>query len=93
MPETLPPEIRDTLQAIAGHLGRIDGRLSAVEASVASLGKDVVALGKEVAEVKGKVSQMPTAFQLFLGVFAIMAASMGGISLILANAGRITGHG
>src|SRR5678815_4194661 len=42
----------------------LDARVKALEARTSEIGVDVRAVIKDVAEIKGKISQMPTAFQM-----------------------------
>jgi hypothetical protein len=61
----------------------LDARVKALEARTSEIGVDVRALIKEAAEIKGKISQMPTTFQMqawFVGV------SMGLVALVFAVA-------
>jgi hypothetical protein len=61
----------------------LESRVKALEARTSEIGADVKALMKDVAEVKGKISQMPTTFQMqawFVGV------SMGLVALVFAVA-------
>jgi hypothetical protein len=61
----------------------LDARVKALEARTSEIGVDVRAVIKDVAEIKGKISQMPTAFQMqawFVGV------SLGLVALVFAVA-------
>jgi hypothetical protein len=61
----------------------LDARVKALEARASEIGVDVRAVIKDVAEIKGKISQMPTTFQMqawFLGV------SLGLVALVFAVA-------
>ena len=60
-----------------------DARVKALEARTSEIGVDVRAVIKDVAEIKGKISQMPTTFQMqawFVGV------SLGLVALVFAVA-------
>lgn len=60
-----------------------DARLKALEARTLGIGVDVRAVIKDVAEIKGKISRMPTTFQMqawFVGV------SLGLVALVFAVA-------
>jgi hypothetical protein len=61
----------------------LDARVKALEARTSEIGVDVRAVIKDVAEIKGKISQMPTTFQMqawFVGV------SLGLVALVFAVA-------
>jgi len=61
----------------------LDARVKALEARASEIGVDVRAVIKDVAEIKGKISQMPTTFQMqawFVGV------SLGLVALVFAVA-------
>lgn len=61
----------------------LDPRVKALEAKTSEIGIDVRAMIKDVAEIKGKISQMPTTFQMqawFVGV------SLGLVALVFAVA-------
>jgi hypothetical protein len=61
----------------------LDARVKALEAKTSEIGVDVRAVIKDVAEIKGKISQMPTTFQMqawFVGV------SLGLVALVFAVA-------
>ncbi|MPZ35568.1 MAG: hypothetical protein GEV13_32175 [Rhodospirillales bacterium] len=66
-----------------GMLPDIEARVKALEARTSEIGVDVRAMIKDVAEIKGKISQMPTTFQMqawFVGV------SLGLVALVFAVA-------
>ena len=66
-----------------GMLPDLDARVKALEARTSEIGVDVRAVIKEVAEIKGKIPQMPTTFQMqawFVGV------SLGLVALVFAVA-------
>lgn len=61
----------------------LNARVKALEARTSEIGIDVRTLIKDVAEIRGKISQMPTTFQMqawFVGV------SMGLVALVFAVA-------
>ncbi len=61
----------------------LDARVKALEARTSEIGVDVRAVIKDVAEIKDKISQMPTTFQMrawFVGV------SLGLVALVFAVA-------
>jgi hypothetical protein len=61
----------------------LDARVKALEARTSEIGVDVRAMIKDVAEIKGRISQMPTTFQMqswFVGV------SIGLVALVFAVA-------
>ncbi len=61
----------------------LEARVKALESRASEIGVDVRALIKDVAEIKGKISQIPTTFQMqawFVGV------SMGLVALVFAVA-------
>jgi hypothetical protein len=61
----------------------LEARVKALEVRTSEIGVDVRALIKDVAAIKGKISQMPTTFQMqawFVGV------SMGLVALVFAVA-------
>ena len=61
----------------------LNSRVKALEARTSEIGVDVRTLIKDVAEIRGKISQMPTTFQMqawFVGV------SMGLVALVFAVA-------
>jgi hypothetical protein len=61
----------------------LETRVKTLEARTSEIGVDVRALMKGVAEIKGRISQMPTTFQMqawFVG------ASMGLVALVFAVA-------
>jgi hypothetical protein len=61
----------------------LDARVKALEARTSAIGVDVRAVIKDVTEIKGKISQMPTTFQMqawFVGV------SLGLVALVFAVA-------
>jgi hypothetical protein len=60
-----------------------DGRVKALEARTSEIGLDVGAVTKDVAEIEGRMSQVPTEFQMpawFVGV------SLGLVALVFAAA-------
>ena len=64
-------------------------RVGALEAAVGKLDDDVGALIKDVAEIKGRLSQMPTTFQMqtwFVGV------ALGLVGLVFAVARSMAPH-
>ncbi len=61
----------------------LDTRVKIIEARTSEIGADVRSLIKDVAEIRGKISQMPTTFQMqawFVGV------SLGLVALVFAMA-------
>jgi hypothetical protein len=61
----------------------LDARVKALEAKTSEMSVDAKALIKDVSEIKGKISQMPTTFQMqawFVGV------SMGLVALVFTIA-------
>ncbi len=61
----------------------LEARVKALESRASEIGVDVRALIKDVAEIKGKISQITTTFQMqawFVGV------SMGLVALVFAVA-------
>ena len=61
----------------------LNARVKALEARTSEIGIDVRTLIKDVAEIRGRISQMPTTFQMqawFVGV------SMGLVALVFAVA-------
>ena len=61
----------------------LDARVKVLEARTSEISVDVRAVIKDVAEIKGKISQMPTTFQMqawFVGV------SLGLVALVFAVA-------
>ena len=61
----------------------LDARVKGLETRTSEIGVDVRAVIKDVAEIKGKISQMPTTFQMqawFVGV------SLGLVALVFAVA-------
>ena len=61
----------------------LDARVKMLEARTSEISVDVKAVIKDVAEIKGKISQMPTTFQMqawFVGV------SLGLVALVFAVA-------
>ena len=92
-PEAMPRRIRSTTPRLlrggpdGGNNGGmppdLDIRAKALEARTSEIGLDVSGLIKDVAEIKGKISQMPTTFQMqawFVGV------SLGLVALVFAVA-------
>ncbi|GEP61270.1 hypothetical protein [Reyranella soli] len=92
-PEEMPRRIRSTTPRLlrggpdGGNNGGmppdLDIRVKALEARTSEIGIDVRGLIKGVAEIKGKIAQMPTTFQMqawFVGV------SLGLVALVFAVA-------
>ncbi|AGA64473.1 hypothetical protein B488_04810 [Liberibacter crescens BT-1] len=55
---------------------RFDKLEAKIDASISTLGAKIEAQGKEIAEVKGKISQMPTTFQLIGIIITVVLAVM-----------------
>ena len=58
----------------------LDARVKALETRTSEIGVGVRAVIKDVVEIKGKISQMPTTFQMQVGV------SLGLVALVFAVA-------
>ena len=91
-PSILPPELRDTLEAISGHLSGINGRLTAIEGRLSNAEVGITNLRIEVAEVRGRLSQLPTLWQMAALVLGMLALAMAGQAGLLALLGRMAGR-
>ncbi|HEV7258968.1 MAG TPA: hypothetical protein VGN82_14400 [Bosea sp. (in: a-proteobacteria)] len=58
-----------------GTSGDMEARVSGIEKRLDKIDTKLDALGKDVAEVKGRISAMPTTWQLLGMILAIMGAS------------------
>jgi len=64
----------------------IETRLSAVEGKIDNLGKEVSGIKTDIAEIKGRLANMPTTWQLIGLIFSVMFgafALMGGVIAII----------
>lgn len=66
------------------HDGRMEQRVAALESDVKELKADIKAMAKDVAEIKGRLSQMPTTFQM-LTWFVGIALGLTGLVFTIAR--------
>lgn len=65
------------LRGIADQVGRLDKRMEALEKRGESFDERLRKLEVETAEMKGKISQLPTAWTLLTGGFGLVLATFG----------------